>query len=85
MSARRIKLSAQIRRAVDAAGVTRYRIAKASGLAHAAMSRFMAGKGGLSVKTLDALADVIGLDVVARGPVKVSPPAKRGPKTKKGR
>jgi transcriptional regulator with XRE-family HTH domain len=85
MSARRIKLSDQIRRAVDASGVTRYRIAKASGINHAAMSRFMAGKGGLSVKTLDALADVIGLDVVACGPVKVSPPKKPGRKPKKGR
>jgi hypothetical protein len=46
----------------------------------------MAGKSGLSVKNLDALADVLGLDVVARGPVKVLPPSrpKRKPKVRKG-
>ena len=84
MSVRRIKLSDQIRRAIDASGVTRYRIAKEIGLDHAVCSRFMADKSGLSVKNLDALADVLGLDVVARGPVRVSPPAKPGRKPKKG-
>jgi transcriptional regulator with XRE-family HTH domain len=83
MSTRRIKLSDQIRRAVDAAGVSRYRIAKTLRLDCGLFSRFMADKSGLSVKNLDALADVLGLDVVARGPVRVLPPAKRGPKPKR--
>jgi cyanate lyase len=83
---RRIKLSDQIRRAVDASDATHYAIAKTIGLDHAVMSRFMAGKSGLSIRNLDALADVLGLDMVARGPVRVSPAAKRGPKPKrKGR
>jgi transcriptional regulator with XRE-family HTH domain len=82
MSTRRIKLSDQIRRAVDAAGVSRYRIAKTLRLDCGLFSRFMAGKSGLSIRNLDALADVLGLDVV-RGPVRVLPPAKRGPKPKR--
>ena len=82
MGARRIKLSDQIRQAVDASDLSRYRIAKEIGLDHAVFSRFMADKSGLSVKNLDALAGVLGLDVVARGPVRVSPPAKRGRKVK---
>jgi len=85
MSTRRIKLSDQIRRAIDASGVTRYRIAKTIGLDHAVFSRFMADKSGLSVKNLDALADVLGLNVTARGPAKVLPAERRGPKPKKGR
>jgi transcriptional regulator with XRE-family HTH domain len=80
----RTKLSDQIRQAIDASGVSRYAICKQIGLDQALLSRFMQGRSGLSVQTLDALADVLGLDLVARGPVRVSPPAKRGPKPKKG-
>jgi transcriptional regulator with XRE-family HTH domain len=84
MIPKRVKLTDQIRRAVDACGLSRYRICKIIGLDQGTFSKFMAGKCGLSLQTLDAVADVLGLDVVARGPVKVSPPAKRGPKPKKG-
>lgn len=82
MSARRMSLSDQVRRAIDAAAATRYQIAKAAGVDHAVMSRFMANKVGLSTKTLDALAAVLDLRVRAGGPVRVVPPAKRGPKPK---
>jgi transcriptional regulator with XRE-family HTH domain len=78
MDKKRIKLSAQVRRAVDAASVTRYAICKTAGIDHATFSRFMAGKTGLSMETLDALADTLGLDIVANGPVRVLPPAKAG-------
>jgi cyanate lyase len=83
---RRIKLSDQIRRAVDASDATHYAIAKTIGLDHAVMCRFMAGKSGLSVQNLDALADVLGLNVTARGPAKVLPAGRPGrkPKPKKG-
>jgi transcriptional regulator with XRE-family HTH domain len=76
------KLSDRVRQAVDASGVSRYRICKETGIDKGLMSRFMAGRGTLSMQTLDALGAVLGLDVVARGPVRVSPPAKPGPKPK---
>ena len=63
---RRIRLSNQIRRAVAASGLTRYRISKITGIDQAVLSRFMAGKVGLSMSTLDRLADALELDVVAR-------------------
>jgi len=85
MKRKRAKLSDQIRRAVDACGLSRYRICKVTGIDQGAFSRFMAGKVGLTTAHLDAVADLLRLDVVARGPVRVSPPAKRGPKPKKGR
>lgn len=78
-----MQLSDQIRAAVNAAGVSRYAICKATGLDKATMSRFMAGHVGLSLPTLNALGDVLGLDVVARGPVKILPPRKPGRKAKK--
>jgi transcriptional regulator with XRE-family HTH domain len=66
MEKRRVKLSGQIRRAVDASGLSRYRISKQLGVAESTMSRFMSGQGGLSMDNLDALADLLGLDLKAR-------------------
>lgn len=60
------KLSDQIRAAVDASGMSRYRICQEIGLSQAAMSRFMAGKSGLSMDSLDRLADLLGLAVVSK-------------------
>lgn len=86
MSKRSLKLIDQIRGAVAGAGVSRYRICKATGIDEAAMSRFMAGKVGLSMEALDALAACLGLHIEARGPVRVPPKQKAGRKPKpKGR
>jgi transcriptional regulator with XRE-family HTH domain len=60
------RFSDQIRAAVDASGISRYRICQEIGLNQGAMSRFMSGKGGLSMDTLDRLADLLGLEIVAR-------------------
>ncbi len=65
MGKRRLKVSDQIRRAVVGSGMSRYRICKELGLAEATMSRFMSGKGGLSMETLDALADFLDLNITA--------------------
>ena len=66
MARPRVKLSDQIRLAVDASGMSRYRIAKELGTSESTMSRFMASKGGLSMDNLDALADLLDLDIKAR-------------------
>jgi transcriptional regulator with XRE-family HTH domain len=60
------KLSDQVRDAVDASGMSRYRICKHIDLNQGTLSRFMAGKSGLSLDTLDRLADVLGLTVVVK-------------------
>ena len=49
------RFSDQIRSAVDASGLSRYRIAKEIGIGEATMSRFMTDKGGLSMASLDKL------------------------------
>ena len=67
MEKQRVKLSEQVRRAVDESGMTRYAICKAIGMHESVMSRFMNNKGGLQQDSLDALADLLELDVVARG------------------
>jgi hypothetical protein len=60
---KREKLSDQVRRAVEASGQSRYAICKALGLAQATMSRFMCRQGGLSMDSLDALADLLDLNI----------------------
>ena len=60
------RFSDQIRAAVDASGMSRYRICKEIGLSQPTMSRFMAGRTGLSMESLDRLADLLGLDVVTQ-------------------
>jgi plasmid maintenance system antidote protein VapI len=68
-----VALSQQLRDAIDASGMSRYRICKEIGLAESTMSRFMAGRRGLALTTVDRLGEVLGLRLVADG----SPQAKQ--------
>ena len=65
MTKNRVKLSEQIRQAVDASGLSRYRISKSLGIAESTMSRFMSGQG-LTMEHLDALADLLELDIACK-------------------
>jgi transcriptional regulator with XRE-family HTH domain len=58
--------SDQIREAVDASGLSRYRICKEVGITESTMSRFMNSKGGLSMASLDRLAELLALELKAR-------------------
>ena len=49
MTKRRIRLSDQVRRAVDGCAMTRYAIYKATNIDQGTLSRFVAGKAGLSL------------------------------------
>lgn len=66
MSAKRLKLSDQLRRAIETADKSRYVLWQETGIDQATLSRFMAGKGGLSVDGWDRLAEALGLELVAR-------------------
>ena len=63
MGTKRTKLSDQIRQAVDDSGLTRYRIAKETGISNATLCRFASGERGLPTKTLDRLADFLDLNI----------------------
>jgi transcriptional regulator with XRE-family HTH domain len=61
-----MKLSDQIRNAVAASSWSQYRIAKELGIAESTMSRFVNGKGGLSLDNIDRLAELLGLSIVTK-------------------
>jgi transcriptional regulator with XRE-family HTH domain len=67
-------LSEQLRPLIEDSGMSRYRICKEIGLAESTMSRFMAGRRGLSMEVLDQLFPLLGLRVVKRDR---PPPGKR--------
>ncbi|HEV3204733.1 MAG TPA: helix-turn-helix transcriptional regulator [Gemmataceae bacterium] len=66
MGKKRIKLSDQIRQAVENCGQTRYAISKATGIAESTLSRFMVGERGLPMKTLDQLAEYLDLNITTK-------------------
>jgi hypothetical protein len=64
----RIKLSDQIRQAIEHCGQTRYAIWKATGISQETLSRFLSGERGLPMKTLDRLVDYLDLNLVTGRP-----------------
>jgi hypothetical protein len=71
---RLVKLSDQVRQAIETCGKTRYQIAKETGVDAATLCRFVQGRQGLSMESLDLVAECIGLGVVMEG----RPPKPRG-------
>ena len=59
-----LKLSDQIRFAVESGDRTAYRICADTGLDRGAMSRFLSAKRGLSLESLDKLAEYLNLKIV---------------------
>ena len=72
------KLGDQIRQAIDDTDVSRYAICKATGIDEGSFSRFMAGKVGLTLANLEAVAEVLDLHIVAGGNPRDIPVAKPG-------
>ncbi|MFL5329874.1 MAG: helix-turn-helix domain-containing protein [Gemmataceae bacterium] len=66
MAKKESKFSDQIRAAIDASELSRYRICKEIEIPESTMSRFMAGNCGLALDTLDRLAELLGLEIKRR-------------------
>ena len=75
MGKKRAKLTDQLRTAIQTSDKSMGQIARESGIDIATISRFLHGKGGLSMVGLDAIAECLGLSFTTA--------AKHG--TKKGR
>lgn len=64
MAKKRTKpLSDQVRDAIEESGLTRYQIAKATGIDESALAKFYNGHRGLSMKALDALGEFLELTI----------------------
>jgi transcriptional regulator with XRE-family HTH domain len=56
-------LTDQVRQAIEDSGLTRYRIAKETGISESALSQFYNGQRGLSMNALNALGQFLQLKV----------------------
>ena len=74
MKTKRIKLTDQLRQAIEGSPKSRYQIAKETGVDQAVLSRFVHHKGGLSMEGLDLIAECLGLNLTAE----TQPQAKKG-------
>ena len=66
MSQKKTTLTDQLRQFIDTAEVSRYRLALQTGMSQAVLSRFMSGKGGMSMEKLDVLAEALDLEFTKR-------------------
>ena len=58
------KMTDQIRQAIDECGLTRYRIAKETGIDESALAKFYNSRRGLSLDALDRLGEFLELRIV---------------------
>ena len=61
-------MSDQVRQAIKQCGLTRYAISKQTGLTEGALSRFMSGQRDMTLRTLETIAQVIGVRLVVDRP-----------------
>ena len=59
-------LSEQLRSAIIKSGVSRYEISKRTGVSQAALSKFVLGHRGISVKAMDAVGLFLGLSITSK-------------------
>ena len=64
MAKRTKLLTDQLRQAIDDSGMSRYAIAKETGINEAALSKFYLGQRGLSTKALNALGECLQLTII---------------------
>lgn len=79
------RLATAFRKALAASGAPQSAFCARAGIDPAVMSRFVSGKGAMGMENLEALADLLGLELVQTGKPKIKPGfAKPGrkPKTK---
>ena len=59
----RVKVTETLRRAIEQAGVSLYKIAKLTGIEQSTLSRFVRGERGLDGNSIDKLAEYFGLEL----------------------
>jgi transcriptional regulator with XRE-family HTH domain len=77
-------VTAQLHRAIETCGLTRYEIAKLAKVEQSALSRFMSGERGLTTTALDRLGELLDLEIVMHGPKLQKQRAAKNSKSKGG-
>jgi len=67
MTRKQQSFSEQLRQAIDQDERSRYRISMETGIPQGQLSRFMHGKGGLSLRSVDRLCGCLGLRISRDG------------------
>lgn len=62
----RLSLSDELRQAIERSGVSRYSIWQQTGIDQGSLSKFMDGERGLGLESIDKLAELLGLHIVAK-------------------
>ena len=68
MKAKAVTFTGQLRRIVENCGMSRYQLAKESGVDETTLCRFAHGERCLSERNLDKLGEYLGLQIVANKP-----------------
>jgi plasmid maintenance system antidote protein VapI len=63
MAKKTARVSEQLRRALMNCGESRYQVSKMTGIQQSVLSRFVNGRHGLTLDTLDRLADYLELEL----------------------
>lgn len=61
----RLSLSDELRQAIERSDMSRYGIWQKTGIDQGSLSKFMDGERGLSIESVDKLADLLGLHICA--------------------
>ena len=59
----RASLSDELRQAIERSGVSRYSIWQQTGIDQGSLSKFMDGERGLSIESIDTIAELLGLHI----------------------
>jgi len=82
---KRPMITDQLRRLIDSCGLTRYRIAKETGISESALSRLLSGERGVSAKALDKIGELLDLELVMHGQHAKEATGRAGKSKSKGR
>ncbi len=63
MTTKTTSLTGQLRQLIEAAEISRYQLWQLTGIDQAVLSKFVNGKGGLSMESLDKIGEVLGLQI----------------------
>jgi DNA transposition AAA+ family ATPase len=62
----RLSLSDELRQAIERSGVSRYSIWQQTGIDQGSLSKFMDGERGLGMESIDQIAELLRLHIVAK-------------------